>query len=112
MHDVWTIERSLWRDGVKAYEARMADECVMVFGPMGILDRAQILKTLDQAPRWQDVVMTETTLVTPGDSIAIVIAYKAEASRAGEKPYRALCSSTYLVLDGELKLAQHQQTPL
>lgn len=112
MQQVWTIERSLWLDGIEAYETRMADQCVMVFGPMGILDRGQILQTIEQAPRWQDVEMTETTLTTPGDSVAIVIAYRAEARREGGDVYSALCSSTYLVLDGELKLVQHQQTPL
>ncbi|MBJ3784169.1 DUF4440 domain-containing protein [Devosia sediminis] len=112
MHEVWNIERSLWLDGVDAYRARLADQCVMAFGPMGILDREQVLQTIEQAPRWASVEISETRLTTPGDTIAIVIAYKAEAMRDGGKPYRALCSSTYLVLDGELKLAQHQQTPL
>lgn len=112
MHEVWRIERSLWLDGPSAYEAHLADECIMAFGPMGILKRQEIIASLNGAPRWTTVDMTRTTLVTPGDSIAIVIAYQAEAHRDGSTPYRALCTSTYLVLGGVVKLAQHQQTPL
>lgn len=112
MQEVWNTERSLWLVGDDAYAAHLADDCLMVFGPTGILQRDQILETIRQAPRWTSVEMTDTTLLTPGDSVAIVIAYKAQASREGSPPYSALCSSTYLVIDGELKLAQHQQTPV
>lgn len=112
MQQVWTIERSLWLDGVEAYRTHMADQCVMVFGPVGILTRDQILQTIEGAPRWQEVEMAEPILATTDGSTTIVIAYRAEARRAGADPYRALCSSTYFVQDGELRLAQHQQTPI
>lgn len=112
MHEVWKLERSLWLDGVAAYRAHLADTCVMVFGPMGILQRDDVLRSIEQAPRWREVTFTHDTLITPGDTVALVIAYEAEAKRNEGEPYRALCSSTWLVLNGELKLAQHQQTPL
>lgn len=112
MHEVWKLERSLWLDGVDAYRAHLADPCVMVFGPTGISGREDILRSIEQAPRWREVTFTRDTLITPGDTVAIVIAYRAEALRDGADAYRALCSSTWLVLDGELKLAQHQQTPV
>lgn len=111
-HEIWKIENSLWLDGVEAYEKHMADPCIMVFGPTGILNRQQILETLAQAPRWSHVDMTETTLAAPDDSAVLVIAYRAGARRDGAEPYRALCSSTYLVVKGAPLLVQHQQTPI
>ncbi|KKB10354.1 DUF4440 domain-containing protein [Devosia chinhatensis] len=112
MHELWKIERGLWLDGAEAYRARMADSCLMVFGPTGILDRDRILAALEAAPRWRDVELSEMALTTPGDSVAVVLAYKARARRDDGEDYQALCSSTYLVLEGEVKLVQHQQTPL
>jgi hypothetical protein len=112
MHDVWDLERSLWLDGVDAYRSRLADGCLMAFGPMGVMSKAAIIESIEQAPRWTAVDMGDTTLTTPGDTIAVVIGYTATATREQSEPYRALCTSTYLILDGELKLAQHQQTPL
>jgi hypothetical protein len=113
MHEVWNTERSLWLDGAEAYARHLADDCLMVFGPMGIMQRDEIIDAISQAPRWTSVDMTETALLTPADSAAVVIAYMAVASRNDDdEPYRALCTSTYLVIDGELELIQHQQTPL
>ena len=111
MSDLWGSERRLWLDGVSAYEELMASECVMAFGPMGIMRNDQILESLRDAPRWSDVEMVDRTRTSPSDDVAI-IAYRARASRGGSKPYEAICTSSYVCVDGYWWLSHHQQTPI
>lgn len=55
--------------------------------------------------------MEERVLGRSGDSVA-VLAYRAEARRAEDGPYRAYCTSTYVRSGDGWKLVQHQQTPI
>ncbi|HTN63453.1 MAG TPA: DUF4440 domain-containing protein [Devosia sp.] len=109
MDDVWDNERRLWQEGADAYDELMAPECVMAFGPLGIMERPEIVGSMRDAPRWSDVNMTDTTQTRPADNISI-IAYRALAMRSGVEPYEAVCTSTYVTLDGHWKLVQHQQS--
>lgn len=109
MDELWKHERRLWKEGVGAYEELMSPECVMAFGPMGIMGRAEVVDSMRDAPRWSDVEMTETTQTRPADNVS-VIAYRAIAKRARVKPYEALCTSTYVAIDGIWRIAQHQQS--
>lgn len=109
--DIWDIERALWLEGADAYQAHLAPNCLMAFGPMGIIADSAIVEAIRKAPRWSDVVMSSQTLVEPVGDVAI-IAYIAQGERNGETAYRALCTSTYVKADGQWAIAQHQQTPL
>jgi len=109
MSDLWSLERRLWIDGIEAYEELMTADCIMVFGPVGILQGAEIVESLKQAPRWSDVAMTKRAEKTPAEGIA-VLAYHARARRDGGDDYAALCTSTYVLKDGGWRIAQHQQT--
>lgn len=111
MIDIWEIEQKLWLDDVEAYAHHLASDCIMAFGPMGLMTKSAILDSLRKGPRWASVEMTGKTVVTPGQDIT-VLGYRAEAIRNGDQPYRALCTSTYVLVNGEPKLAQHQQTVL
>jgi hypothetical protein len=110
MNDLWTIEEALWLEGNDAYRSHMADECLMLFGSMGILEGAEIIATLENAPRWASVDMNDRHMAVNGQTT--VIAYQAVGRREGADPYQALCSSTYVRQDGGWKIVQHQQTPL
>lgn len=112
MIDIWNIERTLWLDGVNAYWEHFAQDCLMAFGPAGILRGQQIIHSLQHAPRWSEVSFDDTSLIQPAAGVA-VIAYRAHAERNDTPPYQALCTSTY-VRSSELiwQIAQHQQTPL
>jgi hypothetical protein len=111
MDDVlWTTEEALWRDGIDAYRIHMAASCLMLFGPMGILDRPAILQSLEDAPRWSAVRMEKRQIASSGQTATI--AYEAFAEREDGSTYRALCSSTYVDEAGAWKILQHQQTPL
>jgi len=110
MREAWKIEHALWIDGVEAYERHMAPHCVMAFGPMGIIENAQIIEGLREAPRWAIVSMQDRVTIAPRNDL-VVLAYRAEASRDAQR-YEALCTSTYTLEENLLKLVQHQQTPL
>jgi len=107
--ELWDTERSLWLEGVDAYDRHLATEAVMVFGPIGIMDRKAILASLKDAPRWSHVELSQRTTISPSPDVT-VFAYGAEAKR-GDETYSALCSSTYLRIGQDWWLAQHQQTP-
>lgn len=110
LSELWAIEQSLWLDGVSAYGEVMAEQCVMAFGPMGIMRNNEIVESLQAAPRWHEVFMTEKATITQ-DGVA-VLAYRATASQRGVDAYEALCTSTYIRVEGIWRLMQHQQTPL
>ncbi|KRA98288.1 hypothetical protein ASD83_14780 [Devosia sp. Root685] len=109
MSDLWGSERRLWLEGVAAYEELMAPECLMAFGPMSIVKNEQIIESLREAPRWADVVMTDRTRTSPVGDVAI-IAYRARGTRDGAEPYEAICTSSYVCIDGYWWLTHHQQT--
>ena len=108
---LWTIERSLWLDGVDAWQAHLASSCIMAFGPTGAMQNARIIDSLRATPRWSAVEMSDTLLIRPAPNVA-VLAYAATAQREGGEHYRALCTSSYVEEGGDWKIAQHQQTPL
>ncbi|MGV8830725.1 MAG: DUF4440 domain-containing protein [Devosia sp.] len=108
---LWNIERSLWLQGVDAWEQHLANCCIMAFGPTGAMQNTQIIESLRAAPRWLDVTMSEIQLIRPAADVA-VLAYRALAQRDGAAPYEALCTSTYVGAAGTWQIAQHQQTPL
>lgn len=109
MDDLRNTERRLWEEGVGAYEELMAPECVMAFGPIGIMDRTEIVDSMRNAPRWSGVDMIDITQTRPADNV-LIIAYRALATKSGADPYEAVCTSTYVTIDGRWKLAQHQQS--
>ncbi|MEX6506096.1 hypothetical protein [Jiella sp. M17.18] len=110
---IWSLERALWTEGASCFRATLAPGCVMAFAePVGLLQgRDAIIATLEGAPRWRAVTMTDTLTANVGDT-TIVLAYRACGMRPGSPDYRALCTSTYIRGDGGLLLLQHQQTPI
>jgi len=110
MDPIWTTERRLWLEGADAYADLMAPRCIMAFAAMGVLEDAAIVESLRGAPRWAAINMTQQVMAEPAEDV-IILAYTAQARRDGAEPYSALCTSTYLRLDGQWRIAQHQQTP-
>jgi hypothetical protein len=111
--EILSLERQFWMGDAKYYERHLAPGCLMVFpAPGGVMDRAAAIEAVGQAPRWKSADFTKQRVASPAAAVA-VIAYEVSAARDdGKPPYRALCSSTYVELDGAWKLALHQQTPV
>lgn len=109
--DIWSLEKRFWLDGEPAYREHMAQSAVMLFPePAGILIGEAILSSLADAPRWSSIDLHERQLIRVGDAM-LVTAYRAEAKR-GTESYRAICSSSYAMIDGEWNIVHHQQTPV
>lgn len=107
--EFWQLERRFWLEGPSVYEAHLHEDAVMIFAEMGLLDRAQIIESLRDAPRWTGLDMRDRRILRPGG--VLVLAYRAEARRGEDQPYRALCSSLYLPTNSGWKMLTHQQTP-
>lgn len=105
----WNTEERLWLEGVEVYDELVDPACLMAFPQLGVLHLPAIRKGLEGAARWTSLTMTARTLTRPGDDI-LVLGYTAQAQRAGEPPYRCVCTSTYRATDKGWKLIQHQQT--
>ena len=108
--DIWEAEELLWTGGTDAFRNRMAEGCLMVFPGMGVLKWDAVLDALSAAPRWSQVAMTERH-EEASDGVT-VLAYRARGLRDGDEPYDAYCSSTWVQVGGQWRIAQHHQTPL
>lgn len=114
---VMEVERAGWRalsaggdNAARFYEEVLATDAVMLLpGGMVLDDRQQIIASMRGLP-WDSFELSGERVVPLGRDGAVV-AYRASATRGGQK-YEALISSTY-ILDGEhWRLAVHQQTPV
>jgi hypothetical protein len=110
--DAWTREQRLWLKGADTYRALLDEDCIMAFpAPVGLMQgRETIVASLEGAPRWESVTMTEKTSTRPGGT-SLVLGYRAEARRTEGQAYIAYCTSTYRAIGIDWKLIQHQQTP-
>lgn len=105
----WALEERFWLEGSSVYDDLVDPACLMAFPGMGVMRAAEVLDSLDSAPRWASVEMTGRAVGRAGEDV-IVLGYTAEGRRDGAEPYRCFCTSTYRA-DGERwRLAQHQQT--
>ena len=91
------------------YGELMTADALMVLVNGMVLDRDQVVASLDGAPAWDDYQLTEPTRVDLG-SQAAALTYRATAYRSGEQPFVALMSSSYRLIDGFPRLALYQQT--
>lgn len=107
---IWELERRFWLEGVSVYDAHLHRDACMIFPGMGILDRAAVLDSLSDAPRWTHIDMCGRQVVDAGE--VIFIAYVAIARRGDSQPYRGFCGSTYIRKGSEPIMIAHQQTPM
>lgn len=117
---LWELERRFWTGDASFHAANLAPEAWMLLpAPAGLMSRSESLQALAQAPRWSEVVFSETKTLAAGDGVALLV-YAVEASRGGHsdalhsgdvQPYRAWCSSAYWRTTLGWRLLLHQQTP-
>lgn len=109
---VWAFEESLWKADFEHYRESIARDCLMVVpAPPYVLAGYDAIEAMANTPRWQEATFSDQHVSRPHEGL-IVIAYSVEASREGEQPYSAHCTSTYWRLGHEnWVVVQHQQTP-
>lgn len=107
------LEQGLWKGDRAVYEELLAEDALMAFpDPAGLVGRDAILSSVDRAPRWASVDITEPE-VRSLNTGAMLLVYRAVARRAGETAlYAALAASVYATRDGDWRLVFHQQTPV
>lgn len=118
VHDLVQLEQQSWQalsstdeEAEQFYTSLLADDAVMLFpGGMRIEGKEKVLGSLGAQP-WQTFELEEPRALPLSKDSAVVI-YKVRAQREGHDPYAALISSTYVFLEGQWKLALHQQTPI
>lgn len=112
--DLLAIERRGWdalcvRTGGSYYGALMTDDALMVLVNGAVLDRAEVVASLDQAPAWDTYELSDVRRVDLGPRSAGLV-YRATARRGHEPPFEAAMSSSYVVVDGSPRLALYTQT--
>ncbi len=108
---LWALERRFWTGDAAFHAAHLAAQAWMLLpAPAGMLGRAQSLQAVAQAPRWDEVAFSGTCTLVPAEQVAVLV-YAVDATRAGQPPYRAWCSSTYVREPAGWRLLVHQQTP-
>jgi hypothetical protein len=76
----------------------------------GVLDREAAIEAMAAAPPWERFEITDPQAVPLGRDAGALV-YRVVAHRAGEEPYAAVISSTFVREDGAWRLAFHQQSP-
>ncbi|MEU2202618.1 nuclear transport factor 2 family protein [Isoptericola sp. NPDC019482] len=110
------LERRGWdalcgSTGGAFYGDLMTPSALMVLVDGSVLDRDAVVASLDGAPPWDSYDLHDVRRVGLADGAAALV-YRARAVRGDDPPFVALMASTYVVVDGEPRLALYQQTLL
>ncbi len=95
--------------GAAYYREHLTPNAVMAF-PFGVLTRDGALEAMEAAPPWEHFELRNPRVVALGEDAGVVV-YNVIARRAGEEPYTAVISSTFVRDHEGWKLAFHQQSP-
>lgn len=97
--------------GGAVYGELMTADSVMVLSHGVVMDRSEVIASLDAAPPWESYEIQDPRLVTADDR-TVSLVYTGIASRSAAPEFRALMSSTYTRRDGTWRLMLYQQTSL
>ena len=115
IQDLLDVEHRGWRsltDGTAAevYDTILTDEAELILAHGEVLPRAEGLAAMGAGERWAGYRIEQPHVVPLGDDAAVLV-YTGCAHRGGPE-FRAHMASTYVLVDGQLKLAVYQQTPI
>lgn len=113
-NSILALEQRGWQslcDGTSDafYGSIMTDDGVMVLAGGFALDRAGVVASLADAPRWDHFEISDERVVAVTDDVHTLV-YTGSATRGSEPEFRALMSSTYVRVNEEWRLALYQQT--
>ena len=114
MDALLAVEHAGWRSlcegrGGAFYGELMTADGLMVLVNGMVLDREQVVESLDQSPPWDSYEIDRPRLMSLGDEGAALV-YRGAAVRGEEEPFTALMSSVYRRVGGRPRLALYQQT--
>ncbi|MGN6300619.1 MAG: nuclear transport factor 2 family protein [Angustibacter sp.] len=113
MHHLESLERAGWDalcagTGGQFYGSLMMPDAVMVLAHGAVLDRDEVVASLDEAPPWTSYQLSDVRRVPLGPEASALV-YRGEASRPGQD-FVALMTSCYVRHEGDWRLAVYQQT--
>lgn len=114
MDELMALERQGWdalcrQSGASFYGALMTEDAVMVLVNGLVMDKTEVVQSLDQAPGWDRYEISDPRRVELGSESAALV-YRARAHRAGDLPFDAAMTSVYVTVDGAPRLALYTQT--
>ncbi|MBW3654226.1 MAG: nuclear transport factor 2 family protein [Actinobacteria bacterium] len=95
--------------GGEYYREHLAADALMAF-PFGVMSRDDAIAAMESAQPWSTFEIKEPRVVALTEDCGVVV-YLAAARRAGDEPYSAVISSTFVRRGGAWKLAFHHQAP-
>lgn len=117
IEELLLLERQGWDSlcngtGADFYGQVMTDESAMILAHGLVLDREQVVASLDDAPAWRTYEITDERLFDLGDS-SVVLVYRGTAWRESSDPeFLAWMASTYVERGGSWRMVCYQQTPI
>lgn len=99
------------RTGADFYGRLMTPDAVMVLAHGQVLDREEVVTSLNEAPAWRTYEISDERLVELNDD-AVALVYTGQASRGDGDDFHALMSTVYTRRQGRWQLALYQQTPI
>ena len=114
LHHLIEIERSLWTNNAKIYEATFLPNAVLVFPAIGRVDRDFAVNAIRDenasGRRWTDVRLEDPSLLTVTSSVRL-LSYEARAVWNDGTEERSHCATLYVQHGDRWYVAFHQQTP-
>lgn len=102
-----SIERELVNGTTEQYEARLAEDALVVV-PGAVFDKPGVIEATKENFPWDGYTFSDERVVEYDDTV--VVNYRFDGCR-GDERYEALLSSVYVTFDqSEWFLALHQQT--
>ena len=99
------------RSGADFYGRLMTPDGVMVLAHGQVLDRAEVVTSLNDAPPWRTYEISDERLVELNDD-AVALVYTGRATRGDVDEFHALMSTVSTPRQGRWRLALYQQTPI
>lgn len=109
--EIWDLETKFWTGHAPFHDETVPSETVMAFGdPLGVNSGKAARQSLDQAPDWVGVEMSEQVVERPTDDVAVT-GYLAEGDAGNGVKHKVYCTSTWVRREGNWIHVQHHQTP-
>ncbi|TLP97076.1 nuclear transport factor 2 family protein [Nesterenkonia salmonea] len=99
--------------GADFYGEMMTDDAVMTLAHGFVLDRQQVIDSLNEAPPWNTYEISQERLISAGDTAAVLV-YRGAAWRgeSADPEFQAWMTSVYVKKQSRWRLASYQQTPI
>ena len=116
IEELLQIERRGWQSlcdgsGDKFYGELMTATAVMVLANGAVMNRDDVIRSLADAPTWDEYRIEDPRLIEAGADTGILVYRGIAARRSDPEPFAAVMTSTYVRTVGGLRLAAYQQTP-